>query len=340
MIAEASALTSAQAGDADAFARLVAPYRQELRAHCYRMSGRIQDADDLVQESLLRAWKGLGSFEGRSSLRTWLYKVTTSACLDALEKRSAKVLPSELGPASVSGEALAAPRLEPIWLEPCPDELLDEDQATPEACYSARESVTFAFLIALQLLPPTQRAVLILRDVLGWAATECAELLELSVAAVNSSLQRARESVKERAGAKHTLTPRLDDASTAELLARYVRAWEGADVPALVSLLHADATLEMPPLPSWLSGAAAIGQSLSAMVLTPDAKGSIRLVSLRANGLPAFAAYRKDVATNKLLPMAIHVLEPHLGRIAAITAFIDPALFAAFGLPSDLAAND
>ena len=337
MPAETEALALAQRGDESAFARLVQPYRRELRAHCYRMSASIHDADDLLQDSLLRAWRALDQFEGRSGLRTWLYKVTTSACLDALGKRPARALPSDLGSPMAANAAFGPPRLEPIWIEPCPDEIVDLAQ-TPEARYSAAESVAFAFLVALQVLPPQQRAVLILRDVLGWQAQDCAELLELSVAAVNSSLQRARDTLQSQKARSPHVVRNLDDIAGRALLARYVQAWERADVPALVSLLHEDATLAMPPLSEWLRGAASIGASLAAMVLPPEARGTLRLLPTGANGLPAFAAYRQDTAGGPFRPMALHVLELEGGEVTAIVAFLDGSLFSSFGLPSELSA--
>src|SRR5258708_2028895 len=210
-------LELAQKGDDKAFQRLVEPHRRELRAPFYRMSGSLHDADDLLQEGMIRAWKGLRGFEGRASLRTWLYKVTTSACLDALEKRDRKVLPSDLGPA---GTAMVPPRLEPIWLEPCPEDVWTATPSSPDARYDARESVALALLTALQLLPPKQRAVLILRDVVGLEASECAELLDASVASVNSALQRARETLESRTPEK----PIATEGDLRALLLRYLRA--------------------------------------------------------------------------------------------------------------------
>jgi RNA polymerase sigma-70 factor (ECF subfamily) len=336
MATESPALDAARAGDAKAFEQLISPFRRELRAHCYRMSGSLSDADDLLQESLIRAWKGLPQFEGRSGLRTWLYKVATSACLDALDKKtSARLLPFDMGPAHDPRAPFGAPRLEPVWLEPCPDDVWADAPVSPEAKYGARESVALAFLAMLQLLPPKQRAVLVLRDVLGWQAAECAELLELSVAAVNSALQRARDTLATRDDARPHAP--LGDTETRDLLVRYVRAWELADVPALVSLLHEDATLSMPPLSEWLEGASTIGASIAAMVLTGDARGRFRLVATHANGQPAFAAYERDAATGQFRAYALHVLTIDDDRIASITAFLNPALFSDFGLAPTLA---
>lgn len=328
-------LEAARGGDEQAFARLIAPHRRELRAHCYRMSGSLSDADDLLQETFVRAWKGLPRFEGNASLRTWLYKVATSACLDALESKSRRLLPADLGPPAGPSGSVGEPLLEPVWLEPCPEEFYTDVPTSPEARYSARESVALAFLVALQLLPAKQRAALILHDVLGWRAAQCAELLDTSIAAINSALQRARETIAQRAGALRAAPPTIDDATT-RVLAKYMHAWELADVSMLVSLLHDDATLAMPPLPGWLQGARAIGASIAAMVFDGDARGRYRLLKTNANGVPAYAAYGR-AADGALRPVALHVLELQGDRIGAITAFMNPALFAAFGLPATLA---
>jgi RNA polymerase sigma-70 factor (ECF subfamily) len=313
-----SDLAAAQQGDNAAFARLVAPYRRELRAHCYRMSGSLHDADDLLQESLLRAWRGLPGFEGRSDVRTWLYKVTTHACLDRLDARAPRMLPFD-----------AAGVVDPIWVEPCPAAWYS-DESSPEARLGRRESVALALLVALQRLPAKQRAVLILRDVVGWQASECAELLGLTVAAVNSALQRARDTL----GAQQGEPPPVDE-QTASLLGRYLAAWEKADTQALVSLLHEDATLAMPPMPEWVAGATAIGAIIDKMVFAPSGPGAFRMVALEANGLPAFASYaRADDGVFRA--RALHILDVRDGRIAGLVAFIDASLFPTFGLAPSL----
>ncbi len=312
------------------------PYRRELSAHCYRLSGSLHEAEDLLQESMLKAWRGLPSFEGRSSLRTWLFKITTNVGIDALEKRRRRVLPMDLGPATPAAEMREPPRLDPIWIEPWPDEAAEIAAATPEAQYSQRESVALAFLVALQLLPPKQRAILLLRDVVGYRAAECADLLELSVAAVNSALQRARETVQRRAGSLADSAPSADDDVTAALLARYMAAWETADVDALVALLHDDATLAMPPLPEWLLGAQQIRASLAAMVLMPAMAGTFRMLPTRANGLPACALYHRSEPAGPFLPYSLHLIEIVDGRIAAMVAFLDGSLFRHFSLPAAL----
>jgi RNA polymerase sigma-70 factor, ECF subfamily len=301
-------LSAARGGNEAAFARLVEPHRRELRAHCYRMSGSLHDADDLLQEALVRAWRGLTGFEGRSSLRTWLYKVTTHACLDKLDRRTPRLLPTE----ATTGDDRA-------YLEPCPAEL-----------YERRETVALAFMVTLQLLTPKQRAVLILREVIGMAAAECAELLELSVASVNSALQRAREALADRPAKAPD-----HDANHAALLARYVEAWERADSSALVALLREDAVLAMPPLSDVLIGATAIAQAIHGMVFAPLGAGAFRLIATEANGMPAFASYKRDAA-GILRADAVHVLELRDGAVAAITAFMDPSVFEPFGLPATI----
>ena len=326
MLDEKTAIDAARSGDEKAFTGLIAPYRRELRAHCYRMSGSLHDADDLVQDSLLRAWKGLAGFEGRSSLRTWLYKVTTSACLDALERRGPRALPMDLAPPSDGRSPIGPPRMDPVWIEPCPEELYD-GPGSPEARYGLRESVALAFLVALQVLPPTQRAALILRDVLGWQASECAELLGTTVAAINSALQRARDTMASRN--VKSLAHKDTSAQTAALLARYVEAWERADVTVLVALLREDATLAMPPLSDWLRGAPMIAGAIEAMVFAVAGPGAFQLVPTEANGQPAFAAWQRD-ASGQMQPYAIHVLEIVDDRIASIVAFLDPRLPAHF----------
>ena len=333
---EQGLIEAAKQGDDRAFERLMAPYRRELRAHCYRMSGSLSDAEDMLQESIIRAWKGLGRFEGRASLRTWLYKVATSACIDALDRKSARVMPTELGPAVRGDEAIGPPRPDLPWLEPCPEDFYVDVPVSPEARYGARESVALAFLVALQVLPPKQRAILLLHDVLGQQATECAELLETSVAAVNSALQRARATLAEKGEALRTEPPPPPgDESTTSLLARYVEAWELADVSKLVSLLREDAVLSMPPMSAWMRGPAAIGAAIEAMVFcrngAPIGRGQFRFVATHANGSPAFAVYALEDGTWRAA--AIHVLGVESGRIVTLTAFINPALFTAFGLP-------
>jgi RNA polymerase sigma-70 factor, ECF subfamily len=325
-------LSAARSGDERAFRELVGPHQRELRAYCYRMAGSLDDADDLLQDSLLRAWRGLASFEGRSSLRTWLYRVTWSACVDALQGRAPRTLAIDQGAPADPSDPVPPPQLEG-WIGPCPASLYADEVHSPEARYSARESITLAFLAALQLLPPKQRAILLARDVLGCTAEECADLFGSSVPSLNSALQRARETIDARASRWRPKAS--DDPTTRALLARYVDAWERADVDAFVSLLHEDATLSMPPLPMWLRGRRAIGLSIGAMVFTPDAPGAFRLVATEANGVAAFAAYRRG-SHGSFEAMALHLLGTSAGAIDEMTAFLDPRLLAVLGLPAVL----
>jgi RNA polymerase sigma-70 factor (ECF subfamily) len=328
-------LTAAKAGDEHAFEGLLAPYRRELRLHCYRMAGSMHEADDLLQETLLKVWKGLPSFEDRSSLRTWLYRVATNACLDVLEKRQPRVLPFDLDGPVAPGDSIGYPSEESSWLGPCPEEFYSSLAASPAAHYELQQSVSLAFLTAIQKLPARQRAVLILRDVLGFEASECAVLLEVSTASINSLLQRARETLAALAplAPKLTMSRAAASAPTPEqlkLLTRYVQAWEGADVSALVALLVDDASLAMPPLPQWILGAQAIGASIEAMVFSPAGPGAFRLFLTEANGQPALAAYQWQPEREELLPFALHVLELRGDKIASITAFLDPEIVSLF----------
>jgi RNA polymerase sigma-70 factor (ECF subfamily) len=332
-------LAAARAGDSAAFGHLVDPYHRELLVHCYRILGSLEDAEDILQETLLRAWRRLDSFEGRASLRAWLYKIATNAALDALTHRRRRGLPPALAAPADPRDPFPAPVSEPIWLEPLPDTLVDERPIfNPEARYEARESVTLAFLAALQTLPGRQRAVLILRDVLGWRAGEVAELLDTSVQAVNSALQRARTRMKQQGnGRPAAAVVATSDAQLAALLARYVAAWEEADVPTLVALLREDAVLTMPPLPVWFRGRAAIRAFLANQLLAGPARGRFRFLATRANGAPAFATYQQD-AGGVYRPVALQVLAVVGGAIARLDDFLvfDDRLFTRFGLPAQL----
>jgi RNA polymerase sigma-70 factor (ECF subfamily) len=320
--------------DGEAFSERVKPLRRELFAYCYRMAGSVHDAEDLLQESLARAWAAYPGFEERATLRTWLYRIVSNVCVDALDKRAPRVLPPELGPPGDPG--VVAGGVEPIWLEPYPEHLMPESGNSPDVQYTARESVALAFLTVLQRLPPRQRAALLLRDVLGWSASECAELLGSTVPAINSAVQRARESLSERSDSFQTTRSGLEDEGTRALLERYLRAWEDSDVAALVALLSEDAILSMPPLPMWFRGPEAIGQSLGQMILTPESRGHFRLLPTRANGLPAFATYRLDPATQDFRPLSIQVILANGHRIREIQAFLGASLFDVFGLPGTL----
>jgi len=254
---EAERLTAARLGDSQSFSELTEPYRRELQVHCYRILGSLHDAEDMVQETMLRAWKRLETYEGRASLRAWLYKIAIHACLDLLDRqRSRRLLPAQTGPASDPHGQISPPTTEILWLDPIPDEWLEDRSAiNPEARYSDSESISLAFLTALQALPPRQRAVLILRDVLDFSAIETAEVLDLTVSAVNSALHRARTSLSH---GYQRYDIQVYDEHTQSLLELFVKAWESADVDGLVALLKEDAALAMPPSPSWFRGRDAI----------------------------------------------------------------------------------
>ena len=319
-------------GDA-AIAAQLEPYRSELTGYCYRMLGSAFEAEDAVQDTFVRAWRGFAKFEGRSAVRSWLYRIATNVCLTMLASAQRRVRPMDLGPAG-SGRATdpGEPRPDEIWVGPVPDGRLLPDAIDPANVVAARESVRLAFVAALQHLPPRQRAVLILREVLAWSAQEVADLLETSVPSVNSALQRARATLAVGDVAADVHQP-LDDEQQA-LLARYVKAFEAYDLEALTALLHEDATLSMPPLPLWLRG----HDDIHAWMAGTGAgcRGS-RLVPAAANGLPAFGQYRPSVAGSGHDPWALIVLELSAGRIVAVNNFLDTArLFPLFGLPTRL----
>ncbi len=314
------------------FATLADPYRPELLAYCYRMLGSVDEAEDQVQETLLRAWRAFDGFEGRSSVRTWLYRIATNTCLRALETRSRRPLPSGLGaPAEDPDGALGTLAPEIPWLQPFPDALTAGD---PAKIVSGRASMRLALVAALQYLPPRQRAVLILRDVLGWHAAEVAELLGVSTAAANSVLQRARSQLAQASPAEDDLRE-PDDPADRDLLDRYAAAFEAADVTALTALLHADATMEMPPQPYWFAGREQVSRFLASRVLTEP--GKFLLVPTSANGQPAFGAYTHS-GNGSFAGHGIQLVSISGQRVAAIVSFNDDSLLATFGLPHDLPA--
>jgi RNA polymerase sigma-70 factor (ECF subfamily) len=334
---ERDLLDAARAGGEAAFARIVEEHRAELQAHCYRMLGSLHDAEDVLQETLVRAWRGLPEFGGRSSLRTWLYRIATNTSLDAIARRPKRVLPVDYGPmATPTANEPGPPLAESVWIEPYPDEALTaEGHASPEARYEQREAVELAFIAALQLLPATQRAVLILREVLGFSAREVSESLETTVASVNSALQRARKTVQERLpdrSQQETLRL-LGDERVRELVDAYVEAWARGDVDAVKALLAEDAVFSMPPWSMWWRGRDTIA------AFAPQAKetcADARALPIRVNGQPAVAYYCEDADTGRHLPLAIDVLTLEGALIKEITAFITPEIFPRLGLPAEL----
>jgi RNA polymerase sigma-70 factor (ECF subfamily) len=339
---ETEHLAEALRGEADEFSKLTEPYRRELQVHCYRILGSLTEAEDMVQETFLHAWKRLATYQGRSTFRAWLYKIATNACLDALDRgRSRRSLPVNIYPKADPHAAVAPPTSEIRWLEPFPDEwLIDQAAANPEAHYSTYESISLAFLTALQTLPPRQRAVLILSDVLDWSAQETADLLGITIASVNSALHRARVTLaKSYHGQKVKRTiPLQADEHTRKMLDRYVRAWQSSDVDGLVALLKQDAVFSMPPSPSWYQGRAAIRKFARATLFANEgmfpgkAAGRWRMYPMHANGQPAVAIYIRGEA-NEYRPFGINVLTLEGNSITQVTAFMDPALPVHFGLP-------
>jgi RNA polymerase sigma-70 factor (ECF subfamily) len=321
---------------------LIEPYRRELHLHCYRLVGSLHDAEDLVQETMLRAWRHFDTFRGSASLRTWLYTIATNACLDVLKKRSPRTLPTATYPAADPLSPIAEPLAEATWLEPFPDAWLAEAMEDPEARYSRHESVSLAFLTALQLLPPRQRAILILSDVLDWHASEIAHLLELSVSAVNSALHRARVTLEKNyhTDKREMESVRLTDAETSMLLARYVHSWETDDVAGLVALLKEDAILNMPPYPSWYCGREAIRAILLAAPFRSGMQNRWRLSPTRANAQPAFALYRADELKSSYRAFGLQVVTLDCSRlsmeIAEVTIFHISSLVTSFGFPPQL----
>ena len=331
-VSEEQLLADARRGDEAAFELLIERYRRELRAHSYRMLGSVQDAEDAVQEAMLGAWRGLAGFEGRSSLRTWLYKVTTNACLRLSSRRPRRMLSSDYRPARSDVHDLGEPVTGPVWLEPWPEDLPSDDERDPASAYLRRESVELAFVAALQHLPGTQRAVLLLREVLGFTAAEVAGMLDTTTASVNSAMQRARAAVDQLVP-ERTQQAELAALGTdgrRALVDAFVTAWEEADVSALLDLLAEDARFTMPPLPAWFDGRQDIGRFLAErMFATPW-----RLVPIAANGQPAFACYQYDGERFEL--GAINVLSVRDGRICWIAGFVDPELHRHFDVPTEL----
>ena len=305
-------------------------YRRELTGYCYRMLGSVFEADDAVQETMVRAWKNFDTFEGRSAVRSWVYRIATNVCLDMLRGRQRRALAMDLGPAGKAEAFSGATREENAWVTPIPDSRVLPSDGDPAALVEARESVRLAFVTALQHLPARQRAALILCEVLRWQASEVAELLDTTVASVNSALQRARATLAARETGQHQSVVLGDDQR--ELLARYVDAFERYDISSLVSLLRDDVVMSMPPFDFWLLGP----DEMAAFFTGPghECEGS-RLVAVEANGMAAFASYKRDPAGGHA-PWSIQIIEISGDRIVGHHNFLDTTLFEAFGLPAHL----
>ncbi|EHN12568.1 putative sigma factor includes region 2 [Patulibacter medicamentivorans] len=339
-------LAAARRGDEGAYDRLIGPHRRELHAHCYRMLGSVQDAEDALQEALLRAWRGLARFEGRSSTRSWLYKIATNTCLDQIAKRPKRVLPMDYGPPTDAHDGPGPPLTESVWIEPYPDERLgvEDGYAAPAARYEQREGVELAFIAALQHLPARQRAALILFEVLGYSAREVAEAMETTVASVNSALQRARKTVEDKrpTQSQQATLRALGDEKVAALVRRYAEAWERGDVDAVAAMLTADAAITMPPMATWFRGEQLLvflrEWAFNGRVYDAEGNRRVRVVPTRASGQPAFGTYSWDPGHGAHRPTVLQVLTLRGDRIVEITGFVDPGQFARFGLPAELPA--
>jgi len=333
---EPGLLDAVRRGDEDAFRLLIQPYRAAIHAHCYRMLSSLFDADDALQETLLRAWRALPRFQGHELLRPWLYRIATNVCLDALARRRRRGLPIEhghpAGPNDEPGEQLA----EPVWVEPYPDDAvgLEDGYASPEARYEQREAVELAFIAALQHLSASQRAVLLLRDVLGFSAKETAGTLDTTVTSVNSALQRARRRVNEQmpARSQQATLRSLGDERVRAIVEGYLDAWERGDVGALAAMLAKDATFSMPPYLTWWRGR----EVIAAFAAEPIH----RYLPTQANGQAANAAYRWDAQKGRYLAEALEVLTLEGTQVKQMTAFMMPAVFQRFGLPGELPGED
>lgn len=311
-------------------------FRRELTAHCYRMTGSIHDAEDLVQETYLRAWRAYAAFEGRSSVRTWLYRIATNVCLTALEGKDRRPLPAGLGAPSSDAADRLVESTEVSWLEPAPDPLVAGDASDPATIVAQRESIRLAFVAALQHLPARQRAVLILRDVLRWKASEVAEALETSEAAVNSALQRAHAQLAKAKVSQDEVPAELD-AAQQELLDRYVKAFWDKDVAAIVAMLTREAVWEMPPFTGWYAGPENIGRLIDTRC--PGNRHDMPMVATSANGQPAFGLYMRQ-PDGTFTPFHLQVLTlDGSGGVSHVAAFFDVTLFAKFGLPDRLPAD-
>jgi RNA polymerase sigma-70 factor (TIGR02960 family) len=330
VVEEADWLSRARAGDTAAFDRLIAPRRRQLHAHCYRMLGSPFDADEALQETLLAAWRGLAGFEARSALGTWLYRIATHVCLRLISQRPRRITSADYGAPLQATAELGEVVAGPVWLEPLPDADSIGSEEDPAAALQRRESVALAFVAALQHLPGTQRAVLLLREVLEYSAAEVAEMLGTTVGSVNSALQRAQKTLKERTPPR--TAQQLDGQGQDGLLQRFVSAWERRDIAAMASLLAEDARFTMPPLPAWFSGRRFALMFFAERVFqTPW-----RLQPLRGNGQPGFACYMQPTGNHHFRPGGVVLLTLRDGLIHSIDSFIDPAVCRRFGMLDEL----
>ncbi len=329
---DAAVVAAVRSNDESAFVEAVKRHRRELHRHCYRMSGSLEDAEDLVQETLLKAWRARKDFQGRSTFRAWLYQIATNACLDFLARRPVRLLPPDFGP--VADPAADPPDpVEAPWLDPYPGRLFGEASASGEPAEIAegKETIELAFLAAIQYLPPRRRAVVILRDVLDWSAKDSAAVLSMSVNSVNSTLQRARDALRERLGPRRLDWERPPEAGAEELalLRRYMEAHENGDTGALAGLLREDARISAPPRPLWYDGKAAVLAATRRLA----ASAHFRYLPTSANGQPAAASYVRTGEDEEFRPMGIDVLRVEDGLVAEVTVFLRPDLFESFGLP-------
>ena len=341
---ETQLVDAARAGDPEAFRQLTEPHYRQLHVHCYRMLGSYHDAEDLVQETFVRAWRSLDTYEPRAPFRSWLYKIATNACLKELERRPRRLPARDSGPQGDPALPPSAPVAEIVALDPYPDALLNEleDRSPgPEAQYTLRESVELAFLTMIQVLPSRQRAVLLLRDVLGWSAAEVGTLLDATTASVNSALQRARATVAQRVARpeRQAVSPPASEAAERSLLGRYLAAWERGDMDALAALLREDALLTMPPASTWFEGRDAIAAFFSSLCFSGVPK-RFRMLATRANGLPTAAAYEWDRGSGGYRFSGLMALRVEGDLVAEITGFGDPGLFAVFELPESIVGDE
>jgi RNA polymerase sigma-70 factor (ECF subfamily) len=328
---------AALAGDEHAFSQLVAPYRGELHVHAYRMLGSVHDADDALQDALLRAWRSLASFDRTRSVRPWLYKITTNVCLDMIGRRRARGLPFDHSPSSDPGLGQGEALPGSTWIEPYPDDRLpaDDRQASPEASYDRREAIELAFISALQHLPGRQRAVLILREVLGFSAREVADATGATVPAVNSALQRARSTLDARLPrrSQQATVRALGDAAVRDLVERFAAALEAGDVDGILALLTDDVMFATPPYAAWCEGRSDVARS---WLMPSDDGARLRYVATSANGQPALAVYRREPGDDTYVQLALDVLSVDGGLVGSVVAFRAPEVFAVFGLPPTL----